>query len=438
MNPPPATATLPAPTGEGVGTTAWVQRHVRPLVLAALTLTAYFAAMNRHQPLLWAVAALLLATLVVGLAWPHWLVRRLSVERSGPLRAQEGETIRLTVRVRNHGVLPRAMIELVDRLPFVGAARGEVTPSVVLGQVAWVPAGAERVVPVDVAAEKRGLYRLGPVGLASRFPLGLAEARHVRDTAADTLTIYPEVFPIAALPLRGAPALLHRGSLRLTDGAGSSEFIGLREYRPGDSPRHIHWPSSARSNELMVRELEPQAAAALCLVLDQHPLANLGRGRESSFEVAVRIAASMARFALLNGMPVRLVGRGREPLEIPAGGGDAHFQRILDALAVVAADGSRPYTEALEEVARSVTRGETVVSFHNELVAPGRAPVALGALALLAARGAHLLAVRFDPDSFAGTAARTGGDPITAGLRELGAEVVTVRRGDDLAALFNP
>ncbi|HET7775899.1 MAG TPA: DUF58 domain-containing protein [Azospira sp.] len=437
MNEPRAGSLPAALAFDGRPAASWLRRHSRALVLAGLTLVAYLAALNRVQPMLWAVAALFLATLLAGIAWPHWLVRRLSVQRSGPPRAGEGETLQLTVRVRNRGRLPRFMVELVDRLPFVGAASGEAAAEVVLGQVAWVPGGGERHFTVSLLAEKRGLYRLGPVGLASSFPLGLAEARQGRNEGLTALTIYPEVFPIVALPLRGTPTLIHRGALQLPDGAGSSEFCGLREYRRGDSPRHIHWPSSARNNELMVREFEPLASASLCLVLDCHAGANLGRGRQASFEVAVRIAASMARHACDNGLPVRLLGQGGVSLHIPPGCGDLHFQAILDALAVVAADGVAPYAAVLEGAARELMPGETVVSFHSEPALPGRAPDSLGARALLRQRGAHLLAVRFNPESFTGATA-WGSDALAAGLLELGAQVVPVRQGDDLTALFNP
>ena len=63
---------------------SWLARHLRPLILAALTLVAYTAALNRGQTMLWAIAALMSATLLVGVVWPHWLVKRLSVVRSGP------------------------------------------------------------------------------------------------------------------------------------------------------------------------------------------------------------------------------------------------------------------------------------------------------------------------------------------------------------------
>lgn len=415
----------------------WLGRHRRALILAGLTLVAYTAALNRVQALLWAVAALFLATLAAGVVWPHWLVRRLAAERSGPVRAAEGEPLQLTVTVHNRGLLPRFMVELVDRLPFVGAAAGAPLAEVVLGQVAWVPGGGTRQFSVTLQAEKRGLYQLGPVGLASSFPLGLAEARQGRNAGLTSLVIYPRIFPIVALPLRGTPTLIHRGALQLPEGAGSSEFCGLREYRRGDNPRHIHWPSSARNAELMVREFEPLASASLCLVLDCQVGAELGRGRDSSFEVAVRIAASLARYATGNGLPVRLLGAGRQPLEIGAGCGELHFQEMLDALAVVAADGDTPYAQVLEQAAAALTPGETVISFHNEPAVPGGGQATLGALAQLRQRGAHLLALRFVPESFTGATA-WGSDGLTGGLMELGARVLPVRRGDDLLVLFNP
>ena len=97
-----------------------------------------------------------------------------------------------------------------------------------------------------VRCEQRGFYRLGPVGLASSFPLGLTAARIAADESIRTLTIYPEVFAILALPLRGAPSQVHRGGYLLPEGAGAAEFAGLREYRRGDNPRHVHWPTTAR------------------------------------------------------------------------------------------------------------------------------------------------------------------------------------------------
>jgi uncharacterized protein (DUF58 family) len=418
----------------------WFSARRKLLVLAALTAVAYLAAINRAQAFMWAIAALLSATLITGFAWPRWLVKQLSVTRSGPSRAEEGETIEFQVTVENRGWLPRFMVELVDHLPFIGfndakGANGEK----VLGMLAYLPGRKRQQFKVPVQCEKRGYYRLGPVGLASSFPLGLTEAKLTRNEGLQTLTIYPDVFAILSLPLRGAPSQIHRGGYLLPEGAGAAEFSGLREYRRGDNPRHVHWPTTARLNELMVREYEPLASACLYITLDQAAEANVGTGRESTFEYAVRIAASIARSACTQSTRTRIAGDGQAALRGLAGSGDAHFQGILDELAVVACDGNIPYAHLLTEIGPHCLRGETVVVFLSEK--QPRWADTLQALATLRARQANLFAVVFDQASFLPEGAPSGPltdhTQITAALLELGAYCLTVRRGDDLVRLFN-
>lgn len=413
---------------------AWHPRYIKPLVLFGLVLVAYWAALNRGQALPWAIAALLLATLLTGVAWPHWLVKHLRVTRTGPERAEEGEVIHFQVEMRNHGWLPRFMVEVVDHLPFAGAAEGRVTSGEkVLGVVAYIGNGSTRRFEVPLLCEKRGFYQLGPVGLASSFPLGLAEARQGKSGGVQTLTIYPDVFPIVTLPLAGAPSEIHRGAFLLPEGAGAAEFSGLREYRRGDNPRHVHWPTTARLNELMVREFEPLASACLYLVLDQAADANAGQGKHTSFEYAVRIAASIGRYACTSNMPVRLCGEGARTLAIGAGSGEMHYSDILDAMAIVAADGATPYAKVLQDAAQECRYGETVAVFLSE--PETRASATMQAIALLRARGAHVLAIIFERNSFLDKRAATPNQ--WAGLLDLGVHCLSIRQGDDLMQLFN-
>lgn len=421
----------------------WLKRHTRPLVLAGLTAVAYVAALNRIQILPWAIAALLSATLICGMAWPHWLVRRLSVVRSGPERAEEGETIVFHVEVENVGHLPRFMVELVDRLPFVGAASGPATHGEkTLGVISYVPGRARRRFEMPLLCEKRGFYRLGPVGLASSFPLGLAEARQTRNDGVQTLTIYPDVFNIVTLPLRGAPSQIHRGGYQLPEGAGAAEFSGLREYRRGDNPRHVHWPTTARLNELMVKEFEPLASACLHLVLDLNRAGNVGTGRHATLEYALRIAGSISRYATLHGLRIRLSGEGEKSLYIPAGSGELHYRAILDQLAIIDADGALPYAALLEQVAQQCLPGETIITFLS--APPEQTDALLQALAFLRARRANLLAIVFDRSGFVEPGSRQSSqdamarDILYAGLLDLGAHCIPVRNGDDLVRLFNP
>jgi uncharacterized protein (DUF58 family) len=414
------------------------RRIAMPLILTGLTLVVYFSALNRNQPLIWGVAAVLSASLVIGFAWPHWLVSRLTVRRKGPGKAAEGKVISLDVTVENRGWLPRFMVEVVDRLPFVGAGKGHAPGNVSLGLIGYIPSRDRRGFQVSLVCEKRGQYQLGPVGLSTSFPLGLAEARRGRREGLSALIVYPEIFPIAAWPLQGAPNLINRGEHLLPSGAGSAEFRSLREYRRGDNPRHVHWATTARLSQLMVKEYDPLASPCLYLVLDLAVDANVGQGKHATLEYAVKIAASLARLACDNGMPVRLAGQGKQAINVSAGQGEAHFGEILDLLAVVDADGDAPYHRVLDKTAVDCLAGETVVAFLAE--PSERAVDTLQSLALLRARGAHLLAVCFERPSFL---AADGGTAVTesalfAGLLELGAQVVPVRRGDDLMRLFNP
>lgn len=421
----------------------WLERHLKALVLAGLTLITYTAAINREQALPWAIAALLAATLITGLLWPHWLVTRLAVVRTGPDRAEEGETITFHVDVENLGWLPRFMVELVDRLPFAGKTRGQSAPEETpFGLIAYIPGRSRRRYEMPLVCEKRGFYRLGPIGLTSSFPLGLAEARQTRNEGCQTLTVYPDVFTIVSLPLRGSPSQIHRGGYLLPEGAGAAEFSGLREYRRGDNPRHVHWPTTARLNELMVKEFEPLASACLHLVVDLHADANVGGGRHATLEYALRIAGSIARYATMNGLRVRASAEGAQPLAIPAGSGELHYRAILDELAVVDADGETPFASLLERLSRHTPPGETVVVFLA--APPEQADAILGALALLRQRRANLFAVVFDRDSFSPTmrgsanSHRKGSNVLFAGLLDLGAHCVPVRAHDDLPRLFNP
>lgn len=408
---------------------AWPR--LRLTVLALLTLMAYVAAVNHGRGLLWGLASLFLAALVTGLLWPRWLLHRLEISRRIPRRAAEDEEIELTIRVRNPGLLPRYLVEVADRLPFIGAASGPLSREpVLLGQLGSIGGGQEATLTLRVRAEKRGRYAVGPVQLQSAFPLGLAQISRASTDSRSSLIIYPSLFAIEALPLKGCPRLMHRGERSLPHGAGSSEYRSLREYQPGDPPRHIHWPSSARSNRLMVREFEPLAAAALAIALDCHPGAQAGEGRRSTFELMVKVAASLARFATEQGLPLRLLGAGNGP-EQERQSGDAHFQLLLETLAQVdfAPLPAPDYASLLIQQSASAEPGETLVLFPACSLARGEA--LLPALMQLQAQGLNLLAVLFDLPSFGGPATPN------PDLEALGIPCYTLGRDDDPREVFN-
>ncbi len=415
---------------------SWRERYLKPGIIAGLVVIAYATALNRMQTLPWVIAAALLATAIVGIALPYWLVSRVRIERSGPSRAEEGQTIHFDIRVENRGFLPRFMVELTDKLPFL-TERVNAAGEHVLGIVSYAPPRGMSQFSMPMLCETRGFYKLGPVGLQSSFPLGLAEARVKTNGGVQNLTIYPDVFPIISMPLHGAPSQIHRGGYLLPKGTGAAEFAGLREYRRGDHPRFIHWPTTARLNELMVKEFEPLASASIYVILDLAKETNVGQGREATAEYAIRIAASIAQFSCLNNIPVRLGGQGRRPFDISSGSGEYHYQRTLDELAIVDVNGGLPYANVLQQLALNCSYGETVVVFISQK--DQEADAVIESLATLRSRGVHLHVVVFDRGSFSDklpdTTAAT--QNIMAKALALDAYCIPVKCGDDLQQLFN-
>jgi len=409
----------------------------RGLVVLALALVTYWAALHRPQPLLWLIASVLLAALVTGFIWPRWTMRALHLERQLDIQAQEGEVAEVTLRVSNTGWLPRFMVGVGDHLPLPDATGAIVFKDVPLGLIGSLAPRSTFAFPARIPCEKRGCYQLGPASLSTSFPLDLIEVTHRARDAGHELLVYPALFPIARLPLGGNPHLLHRGDILLPDSAGSVEFKGLREYRPGDNPRHIHWPSSAKGDDLMVREFEALATASLVLVLDLGKRANLGPGRHSSAEHAIRIAASCAHFANTHDVPFALRAQSQNPLDIAMGSGDLHLQQMQDTLARVAVDGDASFSNLLEQVAQTCRMGDTILLSVTLPHAEGSSISA--ACAAIRARGTHLVAVLLDGASFTNPEQPNPmlfDDPIAIGLLTLGARLHIARRGDDLTQLF--
>lgn len=410
-------------------------RGRRGLVMIGLTLLIYWSALNRGQPLLWLIAAVLLAAVVTGYAWPRWSMRALHVGRGEDLQAHEGKPITLHLEVANTGWLPRYLVTVADRLPTVAADGRIVMAERSLGLIGSLAPHERRAFQAEIMCEKRGAYHLGPARLATSFPLDLITASHRADDSGHELVVYPALFPIAHLPLGGHP--LRSGDILLPEAAGSVEFKGLREYRYGDNPRHIHWPSSAKGDDLLVREFEALTGASLVLLLDLDRHANRGHGRQASAEYAIRIVASVADHATRLNLPYTLRGEAAASLDLPMAQGHLHLEQTLDALARLDIDGTTPLPQLLEDVAHTCQHGDTVLVCIT-LPHPAGFAVA-AALAAIRGKGAHLLAILLDGASFehpGHPSASLYDDPTASGLLALGIRPFQVRCGDDLSLTF--
>lgn len=233
---------------------------------------------------------------VAGYWWLRVLARAVTLTRTqrGAILVA-GDVFEEDFTLDNSSHVPVLWAEIVDQstLPAYGASRVVSVGSV--GQTRW---------RTTTEGQTRGVYRIGPAVINTGDPFGLFRLElNCPDT--DSLLIYPRVLqlPGLALPRGSASGVDRRRQTLMGELPGAS----VREYRQGDSLRHIHWRSSAHRGELTVRELELEPAGDVWLVLDLHDAAHSGQSDASTFEYAIMVAASAAA-ALLDGAEQRAVG----------------------------------------------------------------------------------------------------------------------------------
>ncbi|MEU2419842.1 DUF58 domain-containing protein [Streptomyces sp. NPDC007851] len=218
--------------------------------------------------------------------------------RLSPARVPAGSEARVHLRMDNVSRLPTGLLMLQDRVPYVLGPR----PRFVLDRV---EPGGRREVSYRVRSDLRGRYPLGPLQLRLTDPFGMCELTRSFSTF-DTLTVVPKVEPLPPIRLSGEAKGYGDGRQRSLALAGEDDVIP-RGYRYGDDLRRVHWRSTARYGELMVRREEQPQRARCTVLLDTRGGAYEGAGPDSAFEWAVSGAASVLVHMLERGFSVRLL-----------------------------------------------------------------------------------------------------------------------------------
>ncbi len=278
-----------------------------------VTIGIGLAATNTGNNLLFLVLGLLLASIVVSGILSEQALKGVSVERRLPAEATAGQPALIGLLVRNAKKrAPSFSLEVRE-------ARGDVQGR---GFVVLLPASASAEVAYRFAPLRRGLHRFTRIEVATRAPFGFFEKSRPLDAAAE-LVVFPRQVPPPALPAR---ALAREGD-RPEDRIGIGlEVQSLRDHRPGEDARSIHWRSSARAGRLIGVDREQERRRRVCVLLDQRPL------RGDALERAVEHAAALVVRELDSGAEVSLALAGQF---ITPGSGDAHRCAALRALALL-------------------------------------------------------------------------------------------------------
>jgi uncharacterized protein (DUF58 family) len=352
------------------------------------------------------VGAGLVAAGALALGWRRLSVAGARLERHAPRHLLEGDSLRLELRLG------------AARAPFGRATAIERVG--VLGEHPVTLRRGRGVLALDRLP--RGLYVLGPGTLVLEDPLGLERTTMALDETAH-LAVRPRVVPLLR-PFVGSDGVSSGGRNRPLRSPSGLEPHGIREYREGEPLRAVHWPSTARRGELMVRELDDPSGDQVVVVLDGDAAGDVGPRGASSFDEAVRAAASIAASVAGRGRRVRLVVHGARTRTFRFGSTGRDWDAALDGLAAAEADATAPVHSILGGSRNAVTGAtETVVVTARPSLALTRR---LGRLP-----GAALVVV--DAPTYVGSA-RSEPDPSLLRLVASRVPVVVLRCGDDLAA----
>ena len=255
---------------------------------------------------------------------------RLGLVRTvSPSQVTAGQQARVRLDLTNDGRMPTGLLLLEDQVPYVLGTR----PRFVVDQMGpkW-----KRTVGYVVRSDLRGKYAIGPMTVQLSDPFGLVELSRAFQTTT-SLVVTPRVLPLPAIPLSGA--WTGSGDNRPRAFAtGSAEDVTVREYRRGDDLRRVHWRSSARVGELMVRREEQPWQSRATLFIDNRTSSHRGSGAASSLEHAVSIAASIGVHLVQRGYVVRLVtaaGEEQGGAWHERGAGAAETGPLLESMAVL-------------------------------------------------------------------------------------------------------
>lgn len=302
-----------------------------------------------HVQQLFAMSAALVCLRLVSLWLGKRKLRGLEARRELPPTLTVGERASAVLTVTNRASTRKVFFTVRDLLPEgLGPLDTSEQPVAILG------GGQSVTLQQAIEPLRRGLYAADKVELSTADPLGLRRFTRYLAAPAETV-VYPPVLRLPYLwPVssQGPRAIRPRRRLR----GGGEDFYGVRDYVPGDDPRRISWPTTARRGRLVIAEKEQPESLHGLIVLDLERRAHAGVGSQHTLEYAVVLAASLADQAQERGSAVGLIAAGAENFSLPVIAEPEQRMRLLNALARVQPDSDLPLAEVLASHAHLVPR----------------------------------------------------------------------------------
>lgn len=389
---------------------------MRPWQMVAVTVVTFIGAIAAGWKPLWILAWALVVALALSVTWLALSTRGLKFTRTAlGGRAQVGERIEERLALENHSWVPKLWVQVSDGSTLPGHHAGYVSSVGSHQRIAW---------RARTLCRRRGRYTLGPVIASTGDPLGLFR-RQLALAPEQQLMVLPPVLPLTTFALfPGAMPGRGRGSQRSLQ--TTTNVVTVRSYVPGDALTRIHWPTTARLGEMMVKEFDLDPTIDVVLLLDLDRDTQFGQDDSSTEEYGVTIAASISGYLLRQQeLSVGLTASGARDASLPLDRGERQLDRVLELLAVVHPQRPMPLAQALALEETRLARNTVLI-----IITPSTDLDWPAALHHLQRRGVRPLVISLDPHSFD---ERFGDNTrVRDALVAAGVPVIGVRRGDPL------
>jgi uncharacterized protein (DUF58 family) len=288
---------------------------------------------NPIRLLAFSLIAIFAGDFIIGFA----LRPRLKIRRDIPARARAGNPMRIDYFIENLRRIPVWNVSVDSHLPASSLkyCDGQTT-------VEYIPSKTEVSLTSQMMSGRRGVYDL-PIPLAdSTFPFGIFRWIS-RGNESQRLLVYPDYATLNSVNLPVGQRYQRNALPRISKVGESMEFLGCREFRTGDNTRHIHWPSTARTGEIIVREFQDEYISRMALIVDTSTkkpghLRKIFSGRErqhNDLEAALSLSAGIAENLLKGDFVVDVFAAGPEICHLKTGRSFARLENILDILACI-------------------------------------------------------------------------------------------------------
>jgi uncharacterized protein (DUF58 family) len=374
-----------------------------------------FGARSLYAPAVGLVLAVGLSALwTLLLARPFRLHRR--IDRDQPV---EGDDVRIVVELETDGGILPGSVLLHDLAGGLGE-RDLVVPR----------DGSSLRIAYSVRNVPRGRYRFGEAEVSVEDPFGLSR-RDQRLPDTGTLLVYPRLANLSSLFSERGLRSHGAGRVLLRRPAGF-ELHSVREYQDGESLRRVHWPSTARRQQLMVKELEDSPRDEILVVIDAQAGFGAGTPPTSSFDAQVRAAGSILWTHARRGRNARLLVSSSAVDTVSVRSYERDWSRAMEALAAAEQDGTRPLEAFLADESGVAAHASDVA-----IVTAAPRPKLVEALVARAVNRQRVSVVYVDLPSFGSDDRRTVGlDAAALRLDAAGIPVARLRRGDELAGVL--